>query len=562
VPGIDNPADLPSRGIVPQQLVDSQLWWNGPTWLSGSSNLWPSAVLQSSSEAEAELRPVKTNALHSLFESNLLEKYSKFSRLIRTTAWLLRFISRCRRRAQTTSSCLTVKESDEALNFWVKRVQAEEYEELIKSITKKNPVQKQFASLSPFLDEDGLLRVGGRLHHCNISNDRKHPLILPGNNHLSKLIISNEHIKLLHGGAQLTLASLRQKYWIVGARKTVRDHIHQCVICIRQRETTMNQMMGDLPRERVRPTRPFLSTGVDFGGPFQIKTMKGRGGKLVKAYICLFSCLSTKAIHIELVSDLTSVAFLAAFRRLMGKRGRVANLHSDNGTNFVGADNEMKKLLKQTLSTTTFDALANEGVQWQFIPARGPHFGGLWEAGIKSVKNHLKRILGSNNLTYEEMTTVLTQIEGCLNSRPLIPMSEDPDDLAVLTPGHFLLGEPLNSLPEPDLTDVKINRLSRWQLTQQLTQHFWRRWQQEYLSTLQQRPKWKQPQKNLEIGDLVIVKEENLPATKWALGRIVDVHPGADQRVRVASIKTTTGISKRPITKLVLLIHEYIFNCN
>jgi hypothetical protein len=188
--------------------------------------------------------------------------------------------------------------------------------------------------------------------------------------------------------------------------------------------------------------------------------MKGRGGKLVKAYICLFICLSTKAIHIELVSDLTSDAFVATFRRLMSRRGRVANLHSDNGTNFVGADNEMKKLLKQTLSTTTLDALANEGVQWHFIPARGPHFGGLWEAGIKSVKNHLKRILGSHNLTYEEMTTVLTQIEGCLNSRPLIPMSEDPDDLAVLTPGHFLIGEPLNSLPEPDLTDVKINRLS------------------------------------------------------------------------------------------------------
>jgi hypothetical protein len=158
-----------------------------------------------------------------------------------------------------------VKELDEALNFWVKRVQAEEYEDLIKSITKKNPVHKQFASLSPFMDANGLLRVGGRLHHSNISKDRKHPLILPGNNHLSKLIISNEHIKLLPGGAQLTVASLRQKYWIVGARRAVRDHIHQCVTCIRQRATTMSQITGDLPRERVRLTRPFLSTGVDFG---------------------------------------------------------------------------------------------------------------------------------------------------------------------------------------------------------------------------------------------------------------------------------------------------------
>jgi hypothetical protein len=157
----------------------------------------------------------------------------------------------------------------------------------------------------------------------------------------------------------------------------------------------MSQMMGDLPRYRLQPTRPFLSSGVDFGGPFQTKTMKGRGGKIIQSYICLFVCLSTKAVHIELVTELTSDGFLAALRRMMSRRGRVANLHSDNGTNFVGADNEMKRLLKQALSTTTIDQLANDGIQWNFIPPRGPHFGGIWEAGIKSTKSHLKRVLGS-----------------------------------------------------------------------------------------------------------------------------------------------------------------------
>ncbi|CAG7823797.1 unnamed protein product, partial [Allacma fusca] len=182
-----------------------------------------------------------------------------------------------------------------------------------------------------------------------------------------------------------------------------------------------------------------------------------------------------------------------------------------------------------------------------------PHFGGLWEAGVKSTKHHLKRVVGNTVLTYEEFSTLLIQIEACLNSRPLCPLSTSPDDLSALTPGHFLVGRPLIAISEPDYTKLKINRLSRWQLLQQLHQHFWRRWQAEYLDRLQQRPKWAKIEENLRQGDMVIIKDDRLPPQEWRLGRIIEVHTGPDGLVRVVTVRTAEGTYKRPVVKLCKL---------
>lgn len=173
----------------------------------------------------------------------------------------------------------------------------------------------------------------------------------------------------------------------------------------------------------------------------------------------------------------------------------------------------------------------------KFIPARSPHFAGLVEAAVKSCKFHIKRVMSGNLLNFEEMLTLLNQIEACLNSRPLTALSEDPEDFSVLTPGHFLVGRALNSLPEPNLSHLPVNRLSRWQHVQQLSQHFWSRWSLEYLSTLQQRNKWKYPQRQYQIGDLVLMKQNSLPPLVWKLGRIIQVHPGPDGVVRVVTVK-------------------------
>jgi len=197
---------------------------------------------------------------------------------------------------------------------------------------------------------------------------------------------------------------------------------------------------------------------------------------------------------------------------------------------------------------------ADRGTTRHFNPPAAPHQGGLWEAGVKSVKFHLKRVIGAHVLTFEEFQTVLAQVEACLNSRPLCAMSCDPADVTALTPGHFLIGQPLTAVQEPDITHLKINRLSRWQLTQQMKQHFWKRWSGEYLSSLQQRFKWNAKRENLRIGDLVLVKDDQQPPMKWKMGRIIDTHPDHDNTVRVVSVKTSEGEYTRPVVKLCPLM--------
>lgn len=199
-------------------------------------------------------------------------------------------------------------------------------------------------------------------------------------------------------------------------------------------------------------------------------------------------------------------------------------------------------------------ALKEDSIEWSFIPPHAPHFGGIWEAAVKAAKNHLKRVVGDTALNFEEMCTVLAQIEAVMNSRPLTPVSNDPNDLSYLTPGHFLVGDSLTAIPQQDVRQVPINRLSRWQRINQIYQHFWKRWSSEYLQQLQQRTKWRYSKGlQLAVGDMVMLREDDSSPLKWAVGRIESIHPGTDGIARVVSIKTTKGTYKRPITKLCIL---------
>ncbi|XP_055859179.1 uncharacterized protein LOC129921394 [Episyrphus balteatus] len=341
----------------------------------------------------------------------------------------------------------------------------------------------------------------------------------------------------------------------MGSRNIIRKTIHQCHQCFMQRRITSQQIMGDLPSYRIQPNRPFTNTGLDYAGPLTIRLSRCRNAKTSKAYIALFVCMTTKAIHLELVNDLTTDAFIAAFRRFVSRRGKCSNVYSDNGTNFQGARRcltEMHKLLmEQSHNDVITDALAKDGIAWHFIPPSSPHFGGLWEAGVKSVKLHLRRVIGKSILNFEELCTLLCQVEAILNSRPLCSMSDC--DLNPLTPAHFLVGQPMTAVPEPSHLDTPINRLSHWNHIQNMVQGFWKRWHTEYLTTLQERPKWQRSTPNFKSGDLVVIKEPNLPPTKWILGRVVSVHPGTDQQVRVVTVKTAAGTFIRPIAKLALL---------
>lgn len=332
------------------------------------------------------------------------------------------------------------------------------------------------------------------------------------------------------------------------AKKVTRS----CVTCFKSKPHAINPIMANLPRERVTETPAFSIVGVDYAGPILIKDRRGRGSKVSKGYICLFVCFVSKAVHLELSSDLSTQSFLASLKRFISRRGKPTQIWSDNGTNFKGAQKELYDLF-QFFKAHEHDIVSHcamESFTWKFIPPNSPHFGGLWESGIKTVKFHLKRVLQETKLTYEELYTVLTQIESVLNSRPLYPLSSDPNDLTPLTPSHLLIGRPLTTLPEMNLQPVPINRLSRVQFLQSLYQSFWKRWSTEYLSILQQRSKWKHPGQRLQIGALVLIKQENLPPSQWILGRITEVHPDSEGVVRVASVRTSKGIYKRAVVKL------------
>ena len=294
-----------------------------------------------------------------------------------------------------------------------------------------------------------------------------HQMILPSNHHFTRLVVSAEHIRLSHAGLQLQIASLWEKYWIPRIRNLVKTVIHQCLICYKFKAQATQQLMGELPSTWVQPSRPFLTAGMDYAGPISLRLGTPRS---------IFVCFVTKAVHIEVVTSFTTEAFLAALRRFIACRGKPKTIYSDNSTNFQGESNQLHEVYNMLQSSSQMarvqDFLATEGCDWKFIPPHGPHLGGLWEAAVKSMKYHLQRTLGFHIATYEELCTLVAEVEACLNSRPFCALSDDLFNPTNLSPGHFLIGEPLTQLPAADYTDVKCNRLSRWQIYQQQLQQF------------------------------------------------------------------------------------------
>ena len=351
----------------------------------------------------------------------------------------------------------------------------------------------------------------------------------------------------------LTYSCVMRKAWIIGGRQRVRAYVRRCLKCARATAQPMNQLMDNLPEERVTPSRPFSKCGLDYAGPFQLKCSKGRGIRTPKGYLAILVCLATKAVHMEVVGDLTTESFLAAMRRFSRRRGLPVEVWSDNATTFHGADAALRSMFREAhLSWNHIaTALSAQGIQWKFIPAAAPHFGSLWEAAVKSAKSHMKRVIGPHPLTYEEFTTLVVQIEQVMNSHSLTSLTGGPEDRDALTPGHFLIGSSLLALLEPVDFNESSSRLQHWRLVQSMFQHFWVTSSREYLHTLQQRTKWQRTRANLKEGDLVLLLDHTLLARgRWPLGRVLAVHPGKDTLVRAATVQTSTGTYQRPIRKI------------
>ena len=285
---------------------------------------------------------------------------------------------------------------------------------------------------------------------------------------------------------------------------------------------------------------------------FFITDRKGRGCKITKCYLCLLICIKYKCVHLEAVSELSKDAFMLTFKRFIARRGKPRDVFCDNGRNFVSAAKEIGYFFKE-YSSSILEFASDHDIKFHFSPPYAPNFNGLAEAGIKSAKYHIKRIMGNTHLTYEELSSLFTQVEAILNSRPISPLSSSPNDYSALTPGHFLLGRSLTSLPGPDLLDINVGRLNRFKMIEQLKQHFWKRWQAEYVAELQQRQRWKVKGIELKQGDLVLIQEADQPPLLWVMGRVVRLHPGADGVPRVADVKTKKGEIRRALNRLCAL---------
>lgn len=544
----DNPADCASRGLFPSMLLEHPLWWTGPPWLKDSSNTWPVSRVftdvQRSEEISKESKKVvlATTVVDDNFFDRLLADHSKLSRILTIVSYIQRFIFNLRKPSIKKCGKIFLWDLESSELLLVKNIQNIVFQGELSLLKTNKLLPKSFRKLSPFLDEEGILRVGGRLAQANLSFGKRFPILLPQNHRFTKLLIEHYHAKYLHPGIQTLRCLIVQKYWILNAKRAIRSVISNCNRCFRVRPSPIVPLMGNLPLERINQLKPFSCVGVDFGGPYLVTMSKARGVKSTKAYICLFVCFVTRAIHLELASDLSTEAFLAALRRFIARRGRCSVIHSDCGTNFVGANKYLRDIFR--------NATENERIEFKFNCPSAPHFGGIWEAGIKCTKVHLSRVIGEQILTFEEFYTILVQIEAVLNSRPLCELSSDPNDFSALTPGHFLTLEPLTCIPDPDYSQVNFNRLSRWQLLQRMHRDFWKRWHIEYLNTLQQRQKWNRAQPQLAVGKLVLIKDDLLPPLRWRLGRVTEVHIGTDNICRVATVKTVNGIFQRPLIKL------------
>lgn len=540
-------------------------WVRGPSWLYQERGLWPIRTVYVSDQNKVpELKSNcdtfcfnttdnKVKNCKNNLEELIFNKISSFNKLQRYIAWYHRYLDYLKTK-QVVSGPLATLELARAHDSIIRIIQRNYFESEISLLSKKGNVVKSLRKLSPFVDDDKFLRVGGRISQADLPYDTKHPLLLPKACHTTLILIEYYHKLYMHVGPRTLHGILSRKYWIINGRNVIRSVLSKCAKCFKFRPTSIQPMMGTLPSSRLQPNKVFNHVGVDIGGPFIVKESQKRNAKTYKAYLCLFICFSTKAVHLEVLSDLSCECFLAAFDRFVSRRGLCNTLYSDCGTNFVAASKHLKEVCKyfnnQRNRNDILNGLTLRSVNWKFNPPSAPSMGGLWEAGIKSAKHHLFRSCGDKIFTFEELSTVFCKIEMIMNSRPLCPMSDDPNEFDVITAGHFLIGQSMLSVPEFNLEDVSLSRLSRWQSLQRITQSFWKRWSHDYLHTLQQRAKWYLSPPNLKEGDLVLIKSDVKHPSEWPLARIDKIHPGVDNIVRVVTVRTKNSTYKRPVNKL------------
>ena len=588
-----NSADCSSRGISAAELRDHNLWWTAPPWLTETESE-PEQPLEeelAQYQEEHKKQAVMTATCNIITASPsdwLTSRTKSLKKLVRITAWLKRaaynFLAILNKQPRNRDKLLTVEELQEATLFLQKESQQRSYPAELNGLSSNPPVPipeaNKLIHLAPFLHKNGLLRVGGRLRKSELKFSQSHPILLSVKDPLTTIIFQSVHQTMKHCGPTLLLATVGLEYFVVGAKRLAKKTCRECVTCRKVSAKAEHQLMADLPENRVTESPCFNTVGIDYAGPFLVKTSKLRTSPKVKTWLVIFICFASKGVNLELVSEQTTEGFLRTMNRFVSKWGMPKHVYTDNGTNFVGAKRELESFY-QWMETSNLNSqlqsfFTEHKATWHCSPQRAPHFGGLWEAAVKSAKYHMKRVIGPHILTFEELETVFVQIQACLNSRPLIDQqSHNTDGVQPITPAHLLIGKSLVAYPERDI-DPKATCRSRYLLCQQMVQSFWKSWTEEYLVLLQRRNKWTHSHPNLEPGDIVLMKDGTEFKTQWSLAKVTRTFPGDDGHVRVVEVKACkiqlprTGppithqqmrvkqsTLRRPVSKLALLVkHE------
>jgi hypothetical protein len=555
ISGKDNPADF----LTKQQdlsSLDWDKWLYGPAFLKTHKSNWDVhkddfELLSSDPEVKnevcanvAQVHP-KSDVVDKLFEH-----YSSWFKLKRGIAWLLRFKKfLCGQKA--FEKTLTLAEVNEAEVSALKYVQSVVYHKECVSLKNSQTVNKDstIRSLSPVLGDDGLLRVGGRLRLARGHDLCVHPVIVPHSHPISGCIVNDSH-SVAHLGTEWTVSVIRKKYWITKIRTLVKSVSRKCFMCKKLFAPLSSQRMSDLPFERLEPyKRPFSYTGIDCFGPFIVKQRRSE----IKRYGCIFTCLSIRAVHIEMLSRLDTDSFICALRRFVARRGCPQKIFCDNGTNFVGAHREIQKSLNELDQDKLQLECVKSDIQWHFNPPTASHMGGIWERLIRVIRKVFAGILiESCRMTDEMLQTVFAEVESIINGRPITKVSDDPKDESALTPNHLLLIGHGHSYSPGVFCDKDIYKRS-WRFVQHLVDQFWKQWLRSYIPELQRRSKWLKNQRNFCIGDLVLIADQNTPRNIWPMAIVTGVNQSSDGLIRTVKVKTKSAELIRPVHKLVFL---------
>ena len=556
----ENVADKATRFSAEVSFEQDDTWFTGPAFLR--SNEWPQQPEVSKLEEESEEHGnTVAYVLQKIGEEDVMvpdpETFSSYNRLLRATGAVLVCAQIWKQKAKGKSlktyklaSPLQPADLEWAEKRLIKKIQSDEFLAEIKQLRtmdkkiNKSPIRR----LNPFVDEDGVLRVQGRLKNAEIPYDMKFPIILGKRHRITELLILSEHNNQCHQGIDTVINELKQRFAIPSIRQTVKRVIRQCQVCKLNKCKPIHPQMGWLPSFRVNPTSfPFQYTGIDFFGPLEVTV--GRAHQ--KRWGVIFTCLITRAIHLEIAHSLSTDEAMMALSRFIDTRGRPSCIVSDNGTNFVGAARE----LRESLTEVDFEIIRNsqkfQAIEWRFNPPRAPHMGGAWERLIKSVKTCLSALLKEKFPKDITLLTLFKSVENIVNSRPLTTVSDNEEDVKAITPNDILrgwthAGPPLPAVPE----DSDDHARQMWKRGQLLAETFWKRWSKEFLPQLLLRQKWNDAQDGIVEGDLVFLVDENQPRNHWERGYVSKVYPGKDGIVRVVEVTTNYSTYKRSVHQI------------